>query len=131
MFLGIYILTKAKYQFQTSIKNGSNTITNSYINKKMQNIILNIQNGMLISNAFKNSKLFDSLTIKLIVTAEYTNDYENILYDITQNYKTNFNKSIEAFTSMIEPSLIIIISLIILWLVSAIMVPMWDINNFL
>ena len=129
LFLSITIIVKSKYKFQDAIKNSKNILKNRYVQKSLDQIIKDIKNGSSIEDAFKNRRLFDDLTIKLLYTAQYTNNYEKVLNDITNLYKERFSNSIKNFSSIIEPTIILFISLIVLWLVLAIMVPMWNMGS--
>ena len=129
LFLSINIIVKSKYQFQIAILNSKNIVNNLYVQKCMNHILTNIKNGSTIADAFEKSKIFDDLTIKLLHTADYTNQYETILLDITAQYKKRFHKSLKNFSSTIEPVLIFLIALIVLWLILAIMLPIWNLGT--
>lgn len=128
LFLSISIIVKSKYQFQVAILNSKNIVNNLYVKEMMNGILKNIKNGSNISDAFAASKIFDNLTIKLLHTADYTNEYETVLLNITSQYKKRFHKSLKSFSSLIEPVLIFFIALIVLWLILAIMLPIWNLG---
>jgi len=128
LFLSISIIVSSKFQFQIAILNSKNIVKNLYVREVIDQVLVNIKNGISISKAFEKSNLFDSLTIKLLHTADHTNKYEFILSDITAQYKKRFHKSLQNFSSTIEPLLILLISLIVLWLILAIMLPIWDLG---
>ena len=129
LFLSISIIVKSKYQFQIAIEHSQHIIKNLYIQKMMQNILTNIKNGNSIANSFEKSLLFDDLTIRLLYTAEQTTNYEIILNNITTYYKQKFTKSIKLFSSILEPTIILLISLIVLWLILAVMMPIWNLSS--
>jgi len=129
LFLMISIIVKSKYQFQLAILNSKNIVSNRYIQACMNEVLKSIKNGSSIAQSFEATKLFDDLTIKLLYTAEQTNQYEVILHDIAMYYKKRFQDSLKNFSSFIEPAIILIISLIVLWLILAIMVPIWDLGS--
>lgn len=129
LFLSLSIIVRSKYQFQTAIVNSKNIVNNLYVQEKIDDILRHIKNGMSISEAFVKTNIFDSLTLKLLHTADNTNKYESILQDITAQYKKRFHKSLQNFSSTIEPLLILVISLIVLWLILAIMLPIWDLGS--
>jgi len=128
LFLSLCIIVKSKYQFQVAIENSKNIVNNLYVQKMMKEIMQNIQNGMSVADAFERTKLFDSLTMKLLNTADNTNNYEDILENITVQHKKHFHKSLKNFSSALEPMLIFLISLIVLWLILAIMLPIWNLG---
>ncbi len=131
LFLLISVIVKSKYQFQIAIENSKLLIPNLYIKNSIEDIIQNIKSGVSISNAFEKTKLFDDLTIRLLLTAEQTTQYENVLQDITLYYKQRFQMSLKLFSSFIEPVIIMIISLIVMWLIMAIMLPIWNMSSIL
>jgi len=128
LFLSMSIIIKSKYQFQVAISNSKNIVSNLYVQEMMEEVLKNIKNGISISQAFEKSKLFDKLTMKLLNTADKTNNYEHILTDITTQYKKQFHKSLKNFSSAIEPILILIIASVVLWLILAIMLPIWNLG---
>ena len=128
LFLSMSIIVKSKYQFQVAISNSKNIVNNLYVQKMMDQVVQSIKNGTSISEAFGRVDLFDNLTMKLLNTADNTNNYEYILLDITAQYKKRFHKSLKTFSSTIEPMLIFIISLVVLWLILAIMLPIWNLG---
>ena len=130
-FLLISIIVHSKYQFQVAIENSINIIPNIYLKKSIQTILHDIKNGVSISNAFKKTQLFDSLTIQLLFTAENTASYESILHDIANYYKQKFQDSLKIFSSYIEPIIIVSIASVVLWLMLAIMLPIWNMSSFL
>jgi len=128
LFLSLSIIVKSKYQFQIALENSKNIVSNLYVKEIIENILISLKNGITISEAFEKSSLFDSLTIKMLSTADNTNKHEHILVDITAQYKKRFHKSLKNFSSAIEPILIFIISLVVLWLILAIMLPIWNLG---
>ncbi|MEA3512844.1 MAG: type II secretion system F family protein [Campylobacterota bacterium] len=129
LFLAISVIVKSKYQFQLAILNSKNIVQNLYIKKIMDKILIDIKNGTNIATSFEKTKLFDDLTIKLLYTAQHTNEYEKILKDITSFHKMRFQKTLKVFSSTLEPIIVLIISLIVLWLVMAIMLPIWNMGD--
>ena len=131
LFLAISIIVKSKYRFQTAIEHSVDIVDNLYINQQMKNILQDIKNGKSIASAFEHTELFDDITIKLIYTAQHSNSYETVLSDIAIMYDSRFNQSIKNFISFIEPATVLIISLVVLWLVLAVMLPIWDLSSII
>ena len=131
LFLSISIIVKSKYKLQIALEHSKTIIENLYIQEIMNEIIIKIENGNSISKAFKYSYLFDDLTIRLLYTAQETNNYEQILIDLTLYYKQRLQKSIKLFSSILEPAIIFLISLIVLWLILAVMMPIWNLSSII
>ena len=130
LFLSLYLMVDSKYQFQIALKNSKDLILNLYIKKQLNSILHKLKQGSSISKAFEETKLFDNLIIKLLFTAQTTSNYGDILKDIIGVYDQQFTRSIKNFTSTIEPIVIFIIAIIVLWLILALMSPVWDMGSY-
>ncbi len=131
LFLSISIIVKSKYQFQVAINHSKNIVDNKYIQTVMNTILLDIKGGSSIAQAFEKSDIFDDLTIRLLYIAQETNNYTQVLQDISLYYKTSFDNSIKKLSSILEPTMILLISLLVLWLVLAVMLPIWNISSII
>jgi len=69
------------------------------------------------------------VSLRLLNTAQLSNQYEELLENIVNIYDANIKKDINKFKTYYQPILIFIISSIILWLVLAIMTPIWDLGS--
>jgi general secretion pathway protein F len=130
-FLALNMLIQSNYQFQTALISVKSLTNNSFILYKIEQIINDIKNGINISDAFNNTKLFDNITIRLLYTAQKTNNMAIILDNITQVYKQNIDRRISHLSSAIGPIFIMLISILILWLIFALMLPIWDLSSVL
>ncbi len=130
-FLSLGMLVKSNYQFQTALKNTMIIIDNKYILYHLNQIVNAIKNGSAISEAFKKTKLFDNLTIRLLHTAQETNTLPDILINITDIYSLRLDEKIKYFSSTIGPLFILILSAFTLWIVLAVMLPSLNIGNIL
>lgn len=125
LFLALYVVVHSKYRFQNAIETSIQTITNLYLKQILEQIEGRIKNGESIADAFSKFSLFDPIVIKLLYTAENTSQYETILLDITNYYQQSFEERLQKLSELIEPAIIFIIALVVLWLILAIMVPIW------
>lgn len=131
MFLSLYIIVNSKYQFQIAIEHSKDMTQNIYLKGCISDMIIKIKKGKSIATAFEDTKLFDNITIQLLYTAQHSNRYDEVLSDLTIMYKQRFQESIKNFISIINPILILIISLIILWIILAVMTPTWSLSSSL
>jgi general secretion pathway protein F len=131
LFLSISLMVKSKFQFAQALINSKNITNNIFLENELNKILYDINNGISISKAFENRDIFDSITIRLLLTAQKTNTLETILYDLKIIYKEKLTKFMGKFTTFLEPFLIFIISSIILWIVLAIMTPVWQLSSII
>jgi general secretion pathway protein F len=131
LFLSLSLIVRSKFQFQDALKNSKDISNNSFVKYQLNKIIKDINKGVSISKAFEDTNMFDTITLRLLLTAQQTNKMALILEDIQSLYHERLNKNIKTFTLFLEPTLILIIASIILWLVLAIMTPIWQLSSVL
>ena len=90
-----------------------------------------MQNGKSINNSFSKTKLFDDIVLNLINTGEISNSLVITIDEIKKIYKNRFNDKINLLTSLIQPIFLIVIMGLILWIVLAIFIPIWDMGNMI
>ena len=129
LFLSISLQVNSKESFYKALLNSVNVVNNSYVKSKLQYILADIKNGKSIHYAFVQTNMFDLVSLRLLNTAQLSNQYEELLNNIVNIYDANIKKDINKFKTYYQPLLIFIISSIILWLVLAIMTPIWDLGS--
>ena len=131
LFLSLETFVKAGYTFQEALESTKLLIVNEYLLKVINNILNKIQNGKDIASAFQSSEIFDSLSIRLLYIALKSNDISTQLGSIMQLHEKKLDMNIKIFSSLIGPIYIAFISMFILWLVFALMLPIWNLNSVL
>jgi general secretion pathway protein F len=131
LFLSVSLQINSKESFYNALQNSEGIVSNIYFKSKLLYILKDIKNGKSIHYSFKKTNMFDLFTLRLLHTAQITNQYEDILKNIVNIYKINIQKDINKFKIYYQPLLIFIISSIILWLVLAVMSPIWDLGSII
>lgn len=130
-FLLLDIMLKSKYEFHKSFVSSKVLIKNKYLLDKMSLIDNLIQNGKSISFSFEKSNIFNDIVLNLINTGEVSNCLDTTVSEIKKIYKNRFNEKINLLTSIIEPFFLLGIMSLILWIVLAVFVPIWDMGNMI
>ncbi|QOG12573.1 type II secretion system F family protein [Arcobacter sp. FWKO B] len=130
-FLILSSLLDSKYSFVQSLQNAQLISTNSFVLSKLQMIEKDIQSGSMIHKAFEKSELFDELCYKLIYSGEISNTIPQITKELENIYKSKLEERIKSFSSLIEPVFLLFIAVIIMWLVLALMLPIWEMGNII
>jgi general secretion pathway protein F len=90
-----------------------------------------LQNGKSINDSFYKSQIFDDIVLNLINTAEVSNSLSVGINEIKKIYKNRFDDKISLLISLIQPIFLIVIMSLILWIVLAIFMPIWDMGNMI
>lgn len=131
MFLVINLMLKSKYEFHNALNNTKILIKNNYLLDKINFIENLLFNGEKISKAFLKSDLFDEIVLNLLSTGESSNCLYEITDEIKKIYKNRFDNSVYKLINLIQPIFLIFIMGMILWIVLAIFVPIWDMGNMI
>lgn len=131
IFLVINIMLESKYEFIKALKSSKTLIRNKYLLDKISLIENLLKNGKSISISFKRSEICDSLVLNLINTAEASNSLTLISKEIRDIYKNRFDEKMKKFISYIEPIFLIIIVSLVLWIILAIFIPIWDMGSIM
>ncbi|MGA1933435.1 type II secretion system F family protein [Arcobacter sp. YIC-464] len=130
-FLVIDIMLNSNYEFIKALNSSKTLIRNKYLLDKISLIENLLKNGKSINLSFQRSELFDSLVLNLISTAEASNTLTLISKEIKDIYKNRFDEKMKKFISYIEPIFLIIIVSLVLWIILAIFIPIWDMGNMI
>lgn len=131
IFLVINIMLESNYEFIKALNSSKTLIRNKYLLDKISLIENLLKNGKSINLSFKRSNIFDSLVLNLINTAEASNSLTLISKEIKDIYKNRFDEKMKKFISYIEPIFLIVIVSLVLWIILAIFIPIWDMGSMM
>lgn len=130
-FVVLDILLKNRYEFLDSIKEAKILLDNNYLLDRITQIEYLLKSGKSVRFAFESSNLFDDMTLSLIDTGEITNCLPKVIYELKNIYKKRFDDNLKVFSLLIEPLFFVTIMVLILWIVFAVFVPLWGMNDML
>ena len=123
------ILSKSGLPIIQSIKIISDSISNVYIEKKIQESTYKIQRGATITEAFNESEIFPELMVQMISSGEESGTLVTMLSKIADFYQQQIDTTIAAFSSIIEPFLIVIIGVLVGSFAIAIFLPIFKMGG--
>ena len=131
LFLVMDIMLKSNYEFHKAFISSKFLLKNKYLLDKMRLIDNLLQNGKSINDSFFKTQIFDDIVLNLINTGEVSNSLCITIEEIKKIYKNRFNDKMNLLTSLIQPIFLIVIMGLILWIVLAIFMPIWDMGNMI
>ena len=131
LFLVMDIMLKSNYEFHKAFISSKILLKNKYLLDKMHLIDNLLQNGKSINDSFFKTQIFDDIVLNLINTGEVSNSLCITIEEIKKIYKNRFNDKMNLLTSSIQPIFLIVIMGLILWIVLAIFMPIWDMGNMI
>lgn len=91
-------------------------------------VAIEIQSGRPASEVFGEHKEFPGIVIAMIKVGEETGDLSNILKTMAKFYRREVSNSVDTLVSLIEPLMIVLMGLGVGLLLSAVLVPIYNIS---
>ena len=124
--LGFYWLYKNNLELKEVLEIAIKSVTNVYLNQKLQGIYTGIARGMLIADSFEGSGVWDSLSLQLLHGAKDQEGFLEALEVILSLHQEELQNKSENLLSMMEPAKILVLGVLVLWLALVIFLPLWE-----
>ena len=114
-----------------SLRIASQVVVNVPMREAVEEASLRIREGAMISKSLATSKLFPPMTTHLISSGEASGRLEEMLSRAAENQEREVDSLIAALLGIMQPLLVIVMAAIVLLIVLAILVPIFEINNLI
>ncbi|MBR8464053.1 type II secretion system F family protein [Campylobacter sp. faydin G-24] len=119
-------LVRAGLPITNALDTAIMTLSNAKLKTKLNSVKILIRRGISLTDAFKQTKLYEGMLIQMIGAGEQSGSLDSMLEKISEYYKVKFNEIVDNISSYIEPILLIFITIMVLILSLGIFMPMWD-----
>jgi len=123
------ILTKSGLPIQSSIDMIIPLMDNKIIQEQLMEATKQIEAGATLENVLKTTQLFPEMFTKMIALGVKTGELDTMLDKIADVYDRELNRSLHRLTSSIEPTLVIILSVIVGAILLLVMLPLINIMS--
>ncbi|MBN2376892.1 MAG: type II secretion system F family protein [Sedimentisphaerales bacterium] len=106
-------------------------IQNSFIADSLDNIKEDIRRGHSTAYAFKQTALFLPIMYHTIAIGEMSGNMEEQLINIADTYDNEIDNLTRSLTSLIEPVILLLMGLVVGFIVLAMLLPIFEINQML
>ena len=100
--------------------------TNAAFRKAISGAALSISQGQKVSDAFAATTLFPALVVRMIRVGESTGGLDKALENVSYFYTREVNDAIEKLQGLIQPVLTLVLGGMIAWIMSSVMLPIYD-----
>jgi general secretion pathway protein F len=119
-------LVEAGIPITDALDTSLNIVENSYLKERLNKIKLAIEDGRGLSDGFKSSNIFESLTYDMIEAGEESGAINKMLEKISNYYRSKYIDMVDNISTLIEPILIAAIAGFVATLALGIFLPMWN-----
>jgi len=106
----------------------SGIVNNRFIRRQLEEAAQDVAGGMPLSGALARSELFCESDISMISVGEETGGLSRALHKLAVFYDVRTDRAVGVMTKMIEPVLIIGLGLVMLVMILAMLMPIFEMN---
>jgi type IV pilus assembly protein PilC len=125
----IGILLKSGVQVISAFEITRNVIGNEFIKHQMSRCVNDIRDGRNISNAVRSLNVFPEILCSMIAIGEETGSLDEMMLKVSEILDEELYSSIERMSALVEPAMIVIMSLVISLILISVLMPMFNIMN--
>ena len=114
-----------------SLRIASQVVVNVPMRAAVEEAALRVREGAMISKSLATSKLFPPMTTHLISSGEASGRLEEMLAHAANNQEREVDDLIATLLGIMQPLLVIFMAAIVLLIVLAILLPIFEINKLI
>ena len=123
------ILSSSGVPILEALSISGSVITNIPMRDAVEEAAVRVREGGAIGRSLAQSKLFPAMSIHLISSGEASGELENMLERAASHQENEMDSLLGTMLGILEPALIIIMGLLVLAIVMAILLPIFQINQ--
>lgn len=122
----VSILVKSGVPILTVLDIASRTVGNVIISEAIDNIKTNVSEGKGMAEPMRVSGVFSPIVVQMVTVGEETGRVDDLLYEVSVHYDREASYAIKNLATLIEPILIILLSIGVLIMALGVFLPMWN-----
>ncbi len=119
-------LTRTGISMDVALEVVSRNIGNEYIAQKVREMTARVQEGLGLTKALLDSRIFPPLVVQMALTGEESGSLDDMLREVSDYYEREVEYTIGRLSSYIEPILIVGLGVMVLFMALAIFLPWWN-----
>jgi len=105
-------------------------ITTIPIHRAVEEAVNRVREGGAIYLALKHTGYFSPMSIHMIASGEASGQLENMLERVAKNQEEEILRLVDVTLALFEPAIILIMGAIVLFIVLAVLLPIFQLNQF-
>lgn len=99
-------------------------LDNVVVTRAMREAIIGVERGQGISVPLGEHKVFPKMLLQMIQVGEETGNLETILVQLADYYDREVNFAVASFTKLLEPMMMLVLGVVVLFILMSIYLPM-------
>ncbi|MCX7627446.1 MAG: type II secretion system F family protein [Methylophilaceae bacterium] len=105
------------------------TVDNSFIAKKIEEMRGGVERGESILRTAANSGVFTPVVLQMIAVGEESGSLDELMEEIADMYQREVEYELKTLGAQIEPILIVCLGILVLILALGVFLPIWDLSR--
>jgi len=122
-------LVKAGIPIADALDTAVLMVDNEALKPRLASVKIAVQQGVSLTDAFRNTELLESMLIQMISAGEKSGSLDKMLQNVSDYYKMRFDEIIDNISSYVEPILLVFMAGMVLLMALGIFMPMWDLGK--
>lgn len=124
------ILSAAGVSVLEAMNISAQLMTNIPMRKSVEVAVQRVREGAAIHLALKQTTYFSPMSIHMIASGEASGQLESMLERVASNQEDEIVRLIEVSLALFEPAVILIMGAVVLFIVLAVLLPIFQLNQF-
>ena len=113
------------------LKIATSAVSSEPIRQSLEQATIKVREGEPLHQALRSETKLPPMTIHLIANGESSGNLEKMLSSAAEAHEKNIQTQISTFLGLLEPVLILTMGVIVLFIVIAILLPIFDLNQLI
>lgn len=109
----------------SALKSSRETVTNLALADALETVEENVKSGSKLSDALNIIGEFPGMVISMVKVGEESGNLAHVLNQVSEFYTRDVNEAIEAMIEMIQPTLTVILAVVIVWIAAGSLGPIY------
>jgi general secretion pathway protein F len=123
------ILTSSGVPALDALRISASVVANLPMRSAVEEAAVRVREGGAIGRALGQSKLFPPMSVHLISSGEASGELDSMLERAANHQESEMDSLLAAMLSVLEPLLIVVMGLVVLSIVMAILLPIFQLNQ--
>ena len=104
------------------------TVSNTVIRRAVDHVRAAVQDGASLSNALQASGEFPTFVSNMVAVGQEAGTLDTALAKVATSYERDADRAIRALTTVMEPLLIVMVGLVVMFIVIAMLLPIFNLG---
>jgi len=120
------LLYRAGVTVLDSIAIGKHLVQNNVIENALEQVSVQVSEGEGLTSSFENTGLFPALVVRMLRVGEQSGALDVALENVSYFYNRDVKELIDRVQAMIEPTLTVVLGLLLGWVMLSVLGPIYD-----